>query len=169
MRLVDMFYAFPSFLLALTLVAVLGPSLRNLILALTLTSWTGFTRLVRAEIMHLKEQDFVQAAVAAGAGPWRIVTVHLWPGLAGLWIIQASSVMASTVIAESGLSFLGLGVPADVPTWGAMLSSGRRVLTEAPHLSLAPGLALVLLVLAFNLLADGLRDSLDPRRTRHKN
>lgn len=169
MRVVDMFYAFPSFLLALSLVAMLGPGVQNLILALVLTSWTGFTRLTRAEVLHLKEQEFVQSARAAGAGGWRILITHIWPNLAGLLIVHATSVMAATIIAEAGLSFLGLGVAADVPTWGGLLNSGRRVLSEAPHLSLAPGLAILLLVLGFNLLGDGLRDSLDPRRVKHKN
>jgi peptide/nickel transport system permease protein len=147
-------------------VAVMGPSLGHLIFALSLTAWTGFARLVRGEVMHLKSREFAVASKAAGAGALRIVTTHLWPNLAGLVAVQFASAMAATVIAESGLSFLGLGVSASTPTWGALLNSGRRVLSEAPHLSLAPGLCLMLLVLGFNLLADGLRDALDPRRSR---
>lgn len=168
MRAVDMFYAFPGFLLALALVAVLGPGTGNLILAMSITSWTGFARLTRGEILHLKERDFIQSAAAIGASPWRIVTLHLWPNLVGPLSVHAASVTAAAVIAESGLSFLGLGVPPGTPTWGGLLSSGRRVLVEAPHLSLAPGLCLVLLVLAFNLLGDGVRERLDPRRAKNK-
>lgn len=164
MRVVDMIYAFPGFLLALSLVAVLGPSVRNLIIALCLTSWTGFARLVRGEVLHLKEREHVQAARALGAGTLRTVIVHIWPNLIGLLIVQATFSMAATIIAESGLSFLGLGVPPSTPTWGSLLNSGRRVLSDAPHLSLIPGCAILLLVLGFNLFGDGLRDLLDPKQ-----
>jgi peptide/nickel transport system permease protein len=114
--------------------------------------------------LHLKERDHVQSARAVGAGAWRIVTLHIWPNLLSLLVIQATFAMAGTIIAEAGLSFLGLGVPGHTPTWGALLNSGRRVMTEAPHIALAPGVAIVILVLGFNLLGDGLRDYLDPRR-----
>jgi len=164
MRITDMFYAFPGFLIALALVAVLGPSVYNLILAMCVTSWTGFARLVRGEVLHLKEREHVQSARAVGAGTLRIVTLHIWPNLISLVVVQSTFAMAGTIISESGLSFLGLGVGSHTPTWGALLNSGRRVMTEAPHISLAPGLAIVLLVLGFNLLGDGLRDHLDPRR-----
>jgi len=164
MRVVDIFYAFPGFLIALAFVAMLGPSLGNLIFALSFTSWTSFARLVRGEVLHLKEREHVQAARAVGAGPWRITALHIWPNLLSLLIVQATFAMAATIIAESGLSFLGLGVPPALPTWGSLLSSGRRVLSEAPHVSFAPGFAIMLLVLGFNLLGDGLREVLDPRR-----
>ncbi len=164
MRVTDMFYAFPGFLIALALVAVLGPSVYNLILAMCVTSWAGFARLVRGEILHLKERDHVQSARAVGAGSLRILVRHIWPNLFGLLVVQATFAMAGTIIAESGLSFLGLGVPSGTPTWGGLLNSGRRIMTEAPLVSLAPGLAIVTLVLGFNLLGDGLRDYLDPRR-----
>lgn len=167
MRAVDMLSAFPSFLLALALVAMLGPSLRNLIFALSLTAWTAFARLVRGEMLHLKEREHVLNARALGAGGVRIVVRHVWPNLAGLLLVQCTFAMAGTVIAESGLSFLGLGVSPSTPTWGALLNSGRRVLSEAPHVSFAPGCAIVLLVLGFNLLGDGLRERLDPRRVRN--
>lgn len=166
MRITDMFYAFPGFLLALALVAVMGPSIQNLIFALCLTSWTGFARLVRGEVLHLKNREYVQSARAMGASSVRIVVLHIWPNVFALLITQATFVMAGTIISEAGLSFLGLGVPAQTPTWGALLSSGRRVLVEAPHVSLAPGLAIILLVWGFNLLGDGLRDQLDPRRAK---
>lgn len=164
MRIVDIFVAFPGFLIALAFVATLGPSLGNMIFALCFTSWTSFARLVRGEVLHLKEREHVQAARAMGASALRITIVHIWPNLLGLLIVQATFAMAATIIAESGLSFLGLGVPPNIPTWGSLLSSGRRVLSEAPHVSFAPGLAIMTLVLGFNLLGDGLRDVLDPRR-----
>ena len=166
MRAVDVFHAFPGFLIALAFVAMLGPSLRNLIFALCFTSWTGFARLVRGEVLHLKTREHVLAARALGARAPRLVTRHIWPSLFGLLTVQATFALAGTIIAESGLSFLGLGVPASTPTWGSLLSSGRRVMGEAPHVSFAPGFAILLLVLGFNLLGDGLRDLLDPRRVR---
>jgi peptide/nickel transport system permease protein len=165
MRFLDMLYAFPGFLLALSMVAVLGPSLFNLILAMAVTGWAGYARLIRGEVLHLKERDHVQAAVALGAGHIRIVAVHILPNLMGPLIVQATFGMAGTIIAESSLSFLGLGAPPEVPTWGAMLNSGRQYLLEAPHLSLYPGLCIVILVLGFNLFGDGLRDYLDPKQT----
>lgn len=164
MRVVDVFMAFPGFLIALAFVAVLGPSLGNMIFALCFTSWTSFARLVRGEVLHLKEREHVQAARALGAGPFRVVARHIWPNLLGLLLVQATFAMAGTIIAESGLSFLGLGVPPTIPTWGSLLSAGRRVLSEAPHVSFAPGMAIIMLVLGFNLLGDGLRTLLDPRR-----
>lgn len=164
MRITDMFYAFPGFLIALSLVAVLGPSVYNLILAMCVTSWTGFARLIRGEVLHLKEREHVQSARAVGATSLRIIVLHIWPNLISLVVVQATFSMAGTIIAESGLSFLGLGVPSGTPTWGALLNSGRRVMTEAPHIALAPGLAIVFLVAGFNLLGEGLRDLLDPRR-----
>ncbi len=164
MRVTDMFYAFPGFLIALALVAVLGPSVFNLVLAMCVTSWAGFARLVRGEVLHLKERDHVQSARAVGAGTLRIIVLHIWPNLISLVVIQATFAMAGTIISESGLSFLGLGVPSGTPTWGSLLNSGRRVMMEAPFVSLAPGAAIVVLVLGFNLLGDGLRDYLDPRR-----
>lgn len=168
-RIVDMFVAFPGFLVALAFVAMLGPSLKNMIFALSMTSWTPFARLVRGEVMYLKEREHIQAARALGINSLRILIVHIWPNLLGLVAVQASFAMASTIISESGLSFLGLGVPSTIPTWGSLLSSGRRFMTEAPHISFAPGMAILLSVLAFNLLGDGVREQLDPRRGRNSN
>lgn len=165
MRIIDMLYAFPGFLLAIAVVAVLGPSLKNLIFALCITGWTGYARLVRGEVLHLKTREYVQSARAIGAKVPRILVLHIWPNLLGPVIVQASFGMAGTIIAESGLSFLGLGVPPDVPSWGALLNSGRQALLDAPHISIFPGLFIVLLVLGFNLLGDGLRDILDPKKT----
>jgi peptide/nickel transport system permease protein len=164
MRLIDMIYAFPGFLLALSLVAVLGPSVNNVILAMCLTSWTSFARLVRGEILHLKTRDFIQGAVAMGASPLRQLVYHIWPNLFGILVVQMTFAMAGTIIAESGLSFLGLGAPATTPTWGALLNAGRRSLQEAPHISIFPGISILILVLGFNLLGDGLRNWLSPRK-----
>lgn len=166
MRLLDMLYAFPGFLLALALVAVLGPSIPNLIFAMSITAWTGYARLVRGEVLHLKEKDYVVGATSLGAHPVRIIIFHLWPNLLGPLLVQATFGMAGTIIAESGLSFLGLGAPPDVATWGTLLNSGRQVLFEAPHISVFPGLAIVTLVLGFNLFGDGLRDAFDPKKAR---
>lgn len=165
MRVIDMVYAFPGFLLALALVAMLGPSVANVILAMCLTTWAGFARMVRGEVLHLKERDYVQSARSMGANHTRIVVLHVWPNLVGILVVQMTLAMAGTIITESGLSFLGLGAPPTVPTWGALLNSGRQILFEAPHVSLFPGIAIVVLVLGFNLFGDGLRDYLDP----HKN
>ncbi len=166
MRIVDMLYAFPGFLLAIALVAVLGPSLHNLILAMCITGWTSYARLVRAEVLHLKTKEYVQSAFATGAHPLRIVFFHIWPNLVGILVVQSSFSMAATILSESSLSFLGLGAPPTTPTWGALLNAGRKILIEAPHVSVFPGIAIVLLVLAFNLFGDGLRDYLDPKKSR---
>lgn len=164
MRMIDVVYAFPGFLLALSLVAVLGPSLRNLILAMSLTGWASFARLVRGEVLYLKEKEYVLTSRSLGSSPLRQIVFHIWPNLLGIIFVQSTFAMAGTIISESGLSFLGLGVPATTPSWGALLNSGRKVLFDAPHVSLFPGFAIMLLVLGFNLLGDGLRDLFDPRR-----
>ena len=162
MRLVDLVSAFPRFLLALALLAMLGSSVFNLILAMCLSGWAGFARLVRAEILHLKKEEYVLSALSYGAGPVRVLTCHIWPNLLGLLLVQAAFSLVAVVIAEAGLSFLGLGVPPEIPSWGRLLSSGRQVLGEAPHLSFYPGFALFFLVLSFQLCGDGLRDLFDP-------
>jgi peptide/nickel transport system permease protein len=128
------------------------------------TSWTAYARLVRGEILHLKTRDYVVAAQALGAGHLRILCLHIWPNLLSLLVVQASFGMAGAILTESGLSFLGLGAPSNVPTWGALLNAGRRVLIEAPHVSVFAGIAIFVMVLGFNLVADGLRDILNPRR-----
>jgi len=160
MRVVDMVQAFPGFLLALAIVAVLGPSPEHLVTAMCLTSWTAYTRLVRGEILHLKERDYVTAARALGAGSWRLWTRHLWPGLLGLLLVQVSFGLAGAVMTESALSFLGLGASAETPSWGSMLNSGRRYLVEAPHISFFSGLSILLLVLSLNLIGDAARKHL---------
>ena len=165
MRIIDMIYAFPNFLLALGLVAVMGPSIENVILAMCLTAWTGYARLVRGEVLHLREREYVVTARALGGGSIRQIVVHIWPNLVGPLVVHATFAMAGTIIAESSLSFLGLGAPPTTPTWGALLNSGRKILLEAPHVSIFPGLAILTLVLGFNLFGDGLRDYLDPKKT----
>jgi peptide/nickel transport system permease protein len=164
MRTLDLFYSFPGFLLALTLVCVLGPSLMNLIIALSLTSWTGFARLVRGEVLYLKELDYVSSAKSIGSSDFRVLLFYILPNLTGVLLVQATFSLAGTLIVESGLSFLGLGAPAHIPTWGALLNSGKFYLVEAFHISFFPGICIVLLVLGFNLLGDGLKQSLDPKK-----
>ncbi len=164
MRLLDLFYSFPGFLLALTLVCVLGPSLLNLVFALSLTSWTGFARLVRGEVLHLKELDYISSARSIGSSDFRILFKHIIPNLTGLLLVQSTFSLAGTLIVESGLSFLGLGAPAHIPTWGSLLNSGKFYLVEAFHISFFPGISIVLVVLGFNLLGDGLKQMLDPKK-----
>lgn len=164
MRIIDMIYAFPGFLLILTIAAVMqSSSVGHLILILCLTGWASYARLIRGEILHLKKKDYVLSADALGAGHLRKLVFYIWPNLVGPVMIQASFGMAVTIITESSLSFLGLGVPPSTPTWGSLLSSGRNFLLEAPYMSLFPGIALLIVVLGFNLLGDGLRDLLDPK------
>jgi peptide/nickel transport system permease protein len=165
MRVVDVLLAFPGILLAIALAGVLGPSVRNLVLALSVLGWVGFARLVRGEVLSLKRREFVVAARVLGAGPLRIAWRHILPNLAGPLAVQATFSVASTILAESSLSFLGLG-PQDVPTWGGMLSQGVDYLLFAPHLALFPGVAIMVTVLGINVLGDALRDRLDPASRR---
>jgi peptide/nickel transport system permease protein len=162
-RVVDVLMAFPGILLAIALVAVLGPSLTNVVLALSVIGWVGYARLVRAQALRAREFDFVQAARALGAGPARIVLVHVLPTAFPAVVVQATLGMAGAIIAEASLSFLGLGVQPPTPSWGTMLDAGRSHLFDAPHLTIFPGLAIALLVLGFNFLGDGLRDRVDPK------
>lgn len=164
MRLVDILLAFPGLLLAIALVAVLGPALANVVLALAALGWVGFARLVRGQVLVLKERPFVLAAQTSGASDGRILLLHVLPHLLSPVLVQATFGIAGVVLAESSLGFLGLGAPPGTPSWGAMLSEGRDVLFIAPHVSIFPGLAILLLVLALNFLGDGLRDHLDPKR-----
>lgn len=162
-RGLDMLQAFPGFLLSLALVAVMGPSVRNLIIAMSITGWTGYARIVRAQVQQLRTRDFVISAKALGATTPRLLILHVWPNLAAVLAVQCAFGFSGVILAESGLSFLGLGVPADVPTWGALINSGRRYLAEAPHISLFPGLALASLVFSIQLLGEGLRRRLNPK------
>ncbi len=164
MRLVDVLLAFPGLLLAIALVAVLGPGLGNVIIALSALGWTGFARLVRGQVLAVKALDYVQAAHGLGAGHLRLMAVHILPNVMAPALVQASFAIAAAILSEASLSFLGLGVPAGTPSWGAMLAEGRYVLSEAPYVSIFPGLAIMGVVLGFNLLGDALADWLDPRR-----
>lgn len=162
-RIMDVLLAFPGILLAIALVAVLGPSLTNVILALSVIGWVGYARLVRAQVLRIRELEYVQAARALGARTPRILLRHVIPATLPTVIVQGTLGMAGAIIAEASLSFLGLGVQPPTPSWGTMLDAGRSHLFDAPHLTLFPGLAIALLVLGFNFLGDGLRDRIDPR------
>jgi peptide/nickel transport system permease protein len=162
-RVIDVLMAFPGILLAIALVAVLGPSLTNVVLALSVIGWVGYARLVRGQAIRVRELDFVQAARALGARPLRIVVRHVLPSALPAVVVQATLGMAGAIIAEASLSFLGLGVQPPTPSWGTMLDAGRSHLFDAPHLTVFPGLAIATLVLGFNFLGDGLRDRIDPK------
>ena len=161
-RLIDILLAFPGLLLAIALVAVLGPSLTNVVLALSLIGWVGYARLVRGQVLRARELEFVQAARALGATTSRILTRHVVPTTLPAVTVQATLGMGGAILAEAALSFLGLGVQAPTPSWGTMLNYGRGHLLDAPHLTIFPGLAIAILVLGFNFLGDGLRDAMDP-------
>jgi len=162
MRITDIMMAFPGILLAIAIMAVLGKSMNNLILALILVNWKSFARLVRAEFLREKARDYVAAARISGFSHWRIMVRHILPNAVNPIIVNATLGMASIILAEAGLSFLGLGAPPEVPSWGAMLNDGRGYILQAPHLTLFPGIAIMLTVLGFTLLGDGIRDALDP-------
>jgi peptide/nickel transport system permease protein len=163
-RVIDILLAFPGLLLAIALVAVLGPSLRNVLVALTVIGWVGYARLVRGQVLRAREFEYVQAARALGAGTRRILWKHVIPTAVPAIVVQATLGMAGAIIGEAALSFLGLGVQPPTPSWGTMLNGGRAHILDAPHLTIFPGLAIAVLVLGFNFLGDGLRDRLDPRR-----
>jgi len=165
-RVIDVLMAFPGILLAIALVAVLGPSLTNVVLALSVIGWVGYARLVRGQALRAREFEFVQAARASGAGSARIVFRHILPTALPSVVVQATLGMAGAIIAEASLSFLGLGVQPPTPSWGTMLDAGRAHLFDAPHLTVFPGLSIALLVLGFNFLGDGLRDRVDPKMVR---
>lgn len=162
-RVVDVLMAFPGILLAIALVAVLGPSLVNVVIALSVIGWVGYARLVRGQALRAREFEFVHAARALGAGAPRIVLRHVLPTALPAVVVQATLGMAGAIIAEAALSFLGLGVQPPTPSWGTMLDAGRPHLFDAPHLTVFPGVAIAVLVLGFNFLGDGLRDRVDPK------
>jgi peptide/nickel transport system permease protein len=162
-RVIDVLMAFPGILLAIALVAVLGPSLRNVVLALSVIGWVGYARLVRGQALRAREFEYVQAARALGASARRIVIRHILPTALPAVVVQATLGMAGAIIAEASLSFLGLGVQPPTPSWGTMLDAGRSHLFDAPHLTIFPGMAIAVLVLGFNFLGDGLRDRIDPK------
>ncbi|HVR88465.1 MAG TPA: ABC transporter permease [Candidatus Limnocylindria bacterium] len=163
-RVLDVFFAFPAILLALGIVAALGPDPKNVIIAIAVVYTPIFARVVRAPVLTLKARDFVEAARAIGATQTRIVTRHIVPNLLSTLIVQVSLALSWAVLTEGALSFLGLSAQPPAPSWGVMLNEGRQYLEFATHLAVFPGLAIMIAVLGFNLLGDGLRDALDPRR-----
>jgi peptide/nickel transport system permease protein len=161
--LINAFLSFPGILLAIAFAAFLGPGISKVILALVITGWAGYARLARAQVLKVKELEFILAARSLGASHPRILITHLLPNILQPVLIQATIGMAGAILAESTLSFLGLGVLAPVPSWGAMLNDARSHLFDAPHMVIFPAFAVMIAVLAFNLLGDAWRDWLDPR------
>ncbi|RJG42860.1 nickel transporter permease [Mesorhizobium sp. DCY119] len=164
MRITDIFLGFPAIVLALAIVAVLGPGVLNVSIAIIVVAWTEYARVVRSTTLVLREQNYVQAARALGASPARILFREILPNALGPIIVLASLGLGTAIIAESALSFLGFGLPPPTPTWGWTLSYGTKFMRDAPWLSIIAGAAIMITVLGFNLLGDGLRDILDPRQ-----
>lgn len=162
MRLTDIMLAFPGILLAIGIMAILEPSFSNVLIALCIVGWKGFARLVRGEVLKEKEKEYVLAARALGYSRLRIVTVHILPNTLNPVLVMATLGIATMIIAEAGLSFLGLGTQPPQPSWGGMLADGTHYFFEAPHMTIFPGLAIMILVLGFSFLGDALRDALDP-------
>jgi peptide/nickel transport system permease protein len=162
-RLTDAMLACPFLILAIALAAFLGPSLSNAMIAIGITATPLFIRLTRGQVLSIKSEDFVEAARAIGNPPWRIAIRHILPNVMPQLLVQASLTVATAIIAEASLSFLGLGQQPPAPSWGSMLNAAQRFLVNAPWLAVWPGLAIMITVLSFNLLGDGLRDALDPR------
>jgi peptide/nickel transport system permease protein len=168
MRLVDIMLCFPSFFLILTVVALLPASIYNIMIVIGLTSWMGTTRFVRAEFLSLREQDFVAAVKTLGAGNFRIIFRHMMPNAIAPVLVSATIGIATAILTEAGLSFLGFGVPPPHATWGNILSDGKNFIFDAPWLTFIPGIAILIVVLSFNLFGEGLRDVLNPKlRERH--
>lgn len=163
MRICDILLAFPGILLAIALVAVLGPSLNNVILALATIGWVGYARLVRGQVLKVREMEYVTAAKALGARSPRVIVLHVLPNVINPVIVMATLGLAGAILSEAALSFLGLGVQPPTPSWGAMLTSGRQYLGIANHLAIYPGIAIMLAVMGLNFLGDGLIDALDPK------
>lgn len=163
MRTVDLLMAFPGILLAMALAAFMGPSLNNVIFAIAATGWTSSARLVRGQTLSVREREYVAATRALGAGDIRIIVKHIFPAVLSPLVVQATFSLSGVIVTESSLSFLGLGADDGAPSWGSMLSQGRTVLTEAPWLSIFPGLAIMLIVIALNFIGDAMRDILDPK------
>jgi peptide/nickel transport system permease protein len=168
MRFTDMQLAFPFLLLALALVSILGPGIFNVILVLALTSWIHYAKVIRGDVLQIRNREYIQAAVALGIPNRRIILRHILPNVFSSFLVVASFQVAALIIAESSLSYLGLGVPTSVPTWGSMLADGREYVTDAWWLSVLPGLGIMLAALSFNVLGDGLRDIMDPTQRSSK-
>jgi peptide/nickel transport system permease protein len=166
MRFVDIMLCFPTFFLILAVIALLEPSIWNIMIIIGLTGWMGITRLVRADFISLRERDFVKAARAIGAGDLRIIFIHMLPNAMASVLVAATLGIAGAILTESALSFLGIGVQPPTPSWGNILTAGKDNIDIAWWLSLYPGLAILITVLGYNLLGEGIRDSLDPRLKR---
>lgn len=163
MRAMDILLAIPSILLAISIVSALGPGLKNVMIAVGISSIPSYARIVRASVITLKDQEFVEAARAVGTNNFRIITKHIIPNSLAPIIVQGTLGVAGAILSAAGLSFIGLGIQPPSPEWGAMLSSGRQYIRDYPHISAFPGLAIMITIFALNLLGDGLRDALDPR------
>ncbi|ACV61379.1 binding-protein-dependent transport systems inner membrane component [Desulfofarcimen acetoxidans DSM 771] len=163
MRTVDVMLAFPGIILSLALIAAIGPGLSSIIIALTMVHWTGYTRLIRGEVLSVKQSEFVEAARAMGNSQISIMFKYILPSIVTPVIVMAALDIAHVVLAGASLSFLGLGAQPPTAEWGAMINEGREFIRTAPHITLFPGLAVMITVLAFNMLGDSLRDVLDPR------
>jgi len=164
--IINVFYGIPDLLVAMIMVFLLGPSLTNIIVAIVVTRWMDMARLMRGQTMSLREREFIEAARASGAKPFRILFGHIFPNALGPIIVQATFGVPAAILFEAFLSFLGVGVQPPTPSWGSMASDGISALEYAPHIVLVPSIALSLTLLAFNFLGDGLRDALDPRQKR---
>lgn len=162
MRFADMQLAFPFLLLALALVSILGPGIFNVILVLALTSWISYAKVIRGDVLLMRNREYIQAARVVGVSNLRILRLHVLPNVLSSFLVIASFQVAALIIAESSLSYLGLGIPTSVPTWGSMLADGREYVTDAWWLSVFPGVAIMLAALSFNVLGDGIRDLMDP-------
>jgi peptide/nickel transport system permease protein len=163
MRLTDVFFAFPALILAMAISGALGPSLTNAMIAIAVVTWPVYARLVRAQVLSLREREYVEAARGLGASAERIVWQHILPNTLAPLLVQASFDMGGAILSAAGLSFIGFGTQPPTPEWGVMISDGRNYIATQPWLSLFPGLAILFTVAAFNLIGDGLRDALDPR------
>ncbi len=168
MRIVDIMLCFPSFFLILTVVALLPASIYNIMIVIGLTSWMGTTRFVRAEFLSLREQEFVIAAKALGVNNFRIIFRHMMPNAVAPVLVSATIGIATAILTEAGLSFLGFGVPPPYATWGNILSDGKRFIFDAPWLTFVPGIAILIVVLSFNLFGEGLRDIVNPKLRRRR-
>jgi len=168
MRIVDAIWTFPSLVLALSMAAALGPGIDKVMIAVGVVYIPAFARLVRGQTLSVREREFVMAARALGADDLRLVIRHIWPNVTGPTVVQASLNVATAIITEASLSFLGVGVRPPAPSWGSMLKLGYQYMEVAPWMSIFPGLAIFITVLAFNLAGDGLREALDPRMARRR-
>lgn len=163
MRIMDVLLAIPQILLAIAIVAALGPSIANLMIAVGISSIPGYARIVRASVLTIREQEFIEAAKAVGSSDLRIIFKHILPNSMAPIIVQATIGVAIAILTAAGLSFIGLGIQPPTPEWGSMLSGGRSYIRDFPHMTLYPGLAIMVTIFALNLLGDGLRDALDPK------